>query len=130
MTREQVGILKRYFANTSDLELADMLCCSIYDIKRAARENGLYKSKAHIRQVKIEAAAHARYCARKTGFKACSEAHRKNRYDHIYDNITAIGERYRNGESSIKLSEELGITKQYLVTILNRHGYYINKKAV
>lgn len=127
-SKEKESIVKRYFADTSNEELADMIGMSESFVKKAARRNRLYKSEAYIRQVKLESIAHARYVARKTGFAKIKESRR--RHTALYERLESYGERYVSGEDSLLLASEVGMNRNQFVSVLNRYGYYKYKKVV
>lgn len=120
MTREEKDVIRLYYADTSNVELADMIGRSINTVKAFARVNRLHKSPKYRRQTNWENIMIARGAMRRKG--VCP-ADARRQYVDVHRDLPQIAERWMNGESSLSLSREYCVPRATLVTLLNRKGY-------
>lgn len=123
MRREIKDVLRLYYSDTSNRELADMTGLAVSTVKMFAKKNGLRKSREYMRQTRWENVMMARAKMRRTG-RSGSDARRK--YHRVYEDIALIAERWMSGEPALSLSREYCIQRHILINILNRKGYKKN----
>lgn len=123
MTTEQRDVIRKYYAETSNAELADMVGLSPRYVKRYANKCGLAKSERYLRQIKWENIMIARAHQRRAGL--CGGDYVR-KYHRVYEDVEEIAARWKGGEGSDVIASEYGIPRQQLITVLNRKGYRKN----
>lgn len=115
---EKLELLRLYYPNNKNKDIAVMLGLSPATVGRVARREGLRKDTSFLRQTAWENLMLARH--RQRGENA---THKPRKSPKAYEDMTRIYERWQGGERLTGIASEYGLGLKTLHSILTRHNY-------